>query len=409
MGPATRAMRHGSLSVRRTEPRSLLPVSMRRSVGGSLDAVLALLAASTAGCGDATTGAPVAIDADHLLIVDADAGPRLADGEGPGALFVARSLGQGRFGEAELLLSDPRWREPLDALPRAGGRLLLLDSSAVPPPGSLPGDPPDVRGVIWDVDLSRGTCDLWWTDPRLRQPVGFAQSPEGTLWVSDRAADPSGLGTDTGAVFVLPARFSPGHPDAPSPLGADVAVITGPELVTPAALIVRHDGRVLLMDADSNPRAVFGTPGVLFEIRGSALVPLLEPAETTSPLALIETPAGILYLIDCNEGRESGVYADGALFRVDDDGLVKLIDSYSVGRPRALHDPATGCVLPDGRLAVADANLDPLGLGEDGSKGFMGSGPGCVVALDPVARTIEVLVASPRFVTPISARRIAPW
>ncbi|MCB9897865.1 MAG: hypothetical protein H6825_07675 [Planctomycetes bacterium] len=349
-----------------------------------------------------------------LIVVDSDAGPRLPDGERAGALFLGPALGgqhegDGTYGDVLRLPGDPRWREPIDIL-LTGGHALLLDESGIPPAGSLAGDPPEARGVIWDVDLDSGASTVWWTDPRLRQPVGITQAHDGTIYVSDRAADPAGLGGDTGAVFVIPPRYAPGLPDAPSPLGADdVAAITSAQLVTPAALVTRHDGRILLMDADANPKHVFGTPGVLFEIRDGRLVPLLEPAETTSPLGLIETDDGILYLVDCNEGRESGVYADGALFRVDDDGLVKLIDSYSIGRPKALHDPALGTALPDGTLAVADANLDPLGLGEDGSKGFQGSGPGCVVRLDPQARTIEVLLASPAFVTPVSVRMLRTW
>lgn len=375
----------------------------------------ALLLGLAAGCGtDPSAGEPPEVRStnaqrasilrpDDLLVVDADAGGPGPDGEPAGLLFVARVQGDGTYGEPEVLVADPGWREPVDVLPLSGDRMLVLDSQGVP------GGPPSAaRGVLSLVDLAAGTVTPWWTDPRLRQPVGLARGPDGRVYVSDRAADPADLGGDTGAVFVLPARFDPEDRTAPSPLGADVPVLTSAALVTPAALLATRAGAILLMDADANPRGVPGTPGVLFEIVDDALVVRLEPAQTTSPLGLIETADGLLYLVDCNEGREPDVFADGALFRIEPDGLVKVIDSRIAGRPKALHDPAYGDTLRDGRLAVADANLDVLGVGPVGTKGFAGTGPGCVVALDPAAGTVTPLVVSRRFVTPVCVRRIRP-
>jgi hypothetical protein len=64
----------------------------------------------------------------------------------------------------------------------------------------------------------------------------------------------------------------------------------------------------------------------------------------------------------------------------------------------------------DGRLAIADANVDPLHLGADGSgKGVYGTGHGAVFAWDPdQPDALELLAASELFVTPVAVRRFAP-
>lgn len=375
--------------------------------------LFALLALSLAACGhESAVNGPWtdvethAIASGDLVVVDADGGSAAIPGEPAsersGALWHSRRAASGAFGDVELLLDVPELHELIDVLPVGHGRLLLLESKAPHPDG-------EGAGGVWLLDTQAGRLRPWLVDPRMRQPVGLARAPDGRLLVSDRGAVPPGA-EHAGLVFVVDARHDPADLGTEAPPPEAVGLLTHPDLRAPGALLVRADGRILLLDADANPGGHEGTPGVLFELvpddAGSwTLEPRLAPSETTSPLGLIEGADGHLYLVDCNEARD-GVFADGALFRVDADGLVKLIDVHSLGRPHVLHDPALGDALPDGRLVVADASADPLGLGPDGSKGFNGSGPGAVLALDPQARTVETLLASPRFVTPISVRRV---
>jgi hypothetical protein len=256
---------------------------------------------------------------------------------------------------------------------------------------------------------------LWWSDERTRQPVALARAPDGTLYVSDRSADPLGLERPTGCVFTIEVRE-----------GAALAtrvLAAGAALVTPGALLYTSDGRLLLMDADANPRALRlpdgrqATPGVLYELPvrkgpdGAPAEPiaLLAPDATTSPIALIERRPGELYLVDANADTAPATLGDGALFAIEGKLLRLVLDSASLGRPHALVDPAGGDVLADGRLILADANADPLGLGDDGTrKGVYGTGPGALVAIDPDAGTLETMLADARFVTPLAVRRVRP-
>ena len=98
-----------------------------------------------------------------------------------------------------------------------------------------------------------------------------------------------------------------------------------------------------------------------------------------------------------------------AISEVIGDHLRLVLDSTTLHRPRALVDPVGGDTLPDGRLVIADANADPLKLGEDGThKGVYGTGPGAIVAVDPDAATLTTLIADERFVTPLCVRRVRP-
>jgi hypothetical protein len=234
----------------------------------------------------------------------------------------------------------------------------------------------------------------------------MARSPDGTLYVSDREADPLGLGTRTGCVFALGPAIG-----APSRASSTRIAAAGPELLTPGALLHTLDGRLLLMDADANPKGLnledgrLATPGVLYELRPDGLTVVLEPEHTVSPVALVERFAGEIYLVDANAGTADGMLGDGALFRLAGDGLALVLDTASLGRPRALVDPVGIDVLPDGRLVLADANADPLGLGEDGTrKGVHGTGRGAILVVDPDAPMLDVLIADERFLSPVTVR-----
>jgi len=149
------------------------------------------------------------------------------------------------------------------------------------------------------------------------------------------------------------------------------------------------------------------TPGVLFEVGPDALSVVLEPEQTTSPIAMIERRPGELYLVDANAGRQPPYLGDGALFRIDPEGLTLVVGSESLGQPRRMVDPVAGDVLADGRLVLADANADPLGLGADGTgKGVYGTGHGALLAIDPDRPSVETLLADERFVTPLAVRRV---
>lgn len=382
-----------------------------------------------------------------LLIVDQDAGEPRPGGDRAGALLLAWPGCEGK--DLIRIATDPRWIDPADALELPDGSWLVLESRWAP------GDGP-ARGAIFRVTLAwpewkdefiRSTPafqvdpEPWWTDPRTRQPVALARADDGTLFVSDREADPLDLraaepGRRTGCVFGIEVG-----PDG-RPARTEV-VVAGPELVTPGALLA-WGPLLLLLDADANPRGQLApdgrpaTPGVLFDLvrlAGDSLGPrrphtLLECEGTTSPIALVArdhggrlAPAWVpeLFLVDANWATAPEVLGDGALFRVDfarvatpDEDLVAhglrctlrpAADTLALGA-HALVDPAYGDVLPDGRLVLADANADPRRLGPDGTgKGVYGTGHGAIVIWDPAhPGGLELLAADATLVTPVAVR-----
>jgi hypothetical protein len=364
---------------------------------GSLFERLALLAllVLVGACGSRHA----ALRADELLIVDADAGGLLPDGQRLGVLFRAGARGGHTLRH---YAGDERWIEPVDALVLDDGRVLLLEQQWSPEEG-------EARGALFLVGRGGEPVEPCWSDPRLRQPVALARGPDGTLYVSDRSADPLALGRPTGCVFAVPCVD--GVPDGEARVAA-----AGPELTTPGGLLFdRATGQLLLLDADSNPRGLVlpdgreATPGVLFALGEDGLVVRLQPEQTTSPIALIERRAGELYLVDANAGRQAPYLGDGALYRIDETGLTLVVDGALLDQPRRLVDPVGGDVLADGRLVLVDANADPLGLGGDGTgKGVYGTGHGAVLAIDPDRPAVETLLADERFVTPLAVRRVRP-
>lgn len=385
-----------------------------------------LLAALAAGCGGegaeerARPADALPSGRPWLLVVDQDAGPPDAEGERAGGLLLCEPHAGG-WSAPRLALARPDWVDPADALELPDGSWLVLDSRHGVPGGELLGAIFLVR-IDWEdpsAPVLHGSDAPWWMG-HTRQPVALARGPDGTVYVSDREADPLGLraaepGRRTGCVFAIRVGAD-GLPARTEVLAA------GPQLVTPGALLALGP-RLLLLDADANPRGLLApdgrpaTPGVLFELReGAAPLTLLECAGTTSPIALIarRTAPPELFLVDANFGTQPGVLGDGALFRValgEEPGapatLSLAADTQALGA-HALVDPAYGDVLDDGRLVLADANADPLRLGPDGTgKGVYGAAHGAVLAWDPDRPgTLEVLAAGPELVTPVAVRVI---
>ena len=146
-----------------------------------------------------------------------------------------------------------------------------------------------------------GTISL----PGLQAPVSVVRDSEGTIFVSDRDADPSGVRAAkpgrqrTGCVFGIEvgADGRPAHTEV---------VAAGPELETPGALLATGP-LLLLMDADANPQGLhredgrLATPGVLFDLLRlpdtgrlvrRTLHELMIGDVTTSPVGLIEHRRG---------------------------------------------------------------------------------------------------------------------
>lgn len=379
-------------------------------------ALLALFSSLALSACALTPAHPDALSPGDLVLLDSDSGARTADGaERLGQLFVSRARADGSYAAPELLAEDPRWIEPLELLILPDGDVLVLESSWPALPQPAPSDdaseaesetlPPKPAGSLFRVRPGAAQPVQLLSSPSVwRRPVAMARHVDGRLFVSDRDADPLELGVPTGSVWV----FADGAYSAEPSLAA-----AGPELITPGPMAFDAGGALLVMDADANPLELQlpggrkNTPGVLYRVVDGGLLALVLPRETISPIGMLRTDAGELLVVDANFGWGPRIRGDGALFAVTGDTFQLLLDSVSLGRPGALRDPVDGDTLPDGRVVLVDGNLDPLGLGPDGTgKGVHGTGPGALVVIDLRARTLEILLADARFVSPMCVRRV---
>lgn len=347
---------------------------------------------------------------DDLIIVDLDAGIAHANGERAGKIFLARAADG--YAHPIELTHDETWPEPVDAIILPDRSLLVLDSRITRGSSAA-------RGAIFHCKPPTWEPAEWWSDERARQPVSMARGRDGTIYVADREADPLGLGEETGCLFAI--RVEPGA-GGPGLIQRTDLLAAGRELVTPAAILVAPDDTLLLLDADVNPHDVTrpdgmaGSPGALYRLKDrrdgkrAELEMLLAPRETVSPIALIARGSTEIFLVDANGNLQDGFLGDGVIWRLGPSAkLRRVVDTAALGTPRALVDPVHGDVLPDGRLVIADANADPLGLGEDGTgKGVYGTGRGALLAVDPDVPSVTTLIADERFVAPIAVRRVRP-
>jgi hypothetical protein len=96
-----------------------------------------------------------------------------------------------------------------------------------------------------------------------KDPSGLALDAQGRILVADEAADPAGLGGDTGAIL----RFTPG--------GAPTVLATSALLVNPIGVALDQRGNVLIADPRADPLGVGGSPAAIFRFApGSPPAPL---------------------------------------------------------------------------------------------------------------------------------------
>lgn len=315
------------------------------------------------------------------IVVDADADP-LNRGNFPGALFRLSPDGK----EMNLISSDPLFCEPLDLIFDQYGNLLVVDSMA---------DPLELgnQGAIFRVNRYSGRAEVLLSSEKFGFPNALIMDSEGRIYISDKEADPHGLGK-SGTLWVYDS-----HNDV-----LDL-VVSGPEFISPSPIVFGPDDTIYLIDADANPNSYPGTPGVLYQIDRftGEHAPLVTFNGTVSPVGIIPLDDGRLVVIDANaDPLKTGFYLGGLVMVDPAAGTYEFL--YGT---RKFMDPIRGDLDVDGTLIFTDSSSDPLKLGRDGArKGVEGQGHGAVWRFNLKTKELSLVAADVRFVNPMSVKRV---
>ena len=321
-----------------------------------------------------------------LVVVDMDADPGHGGGF-PGALFRVTRDGK----TVVPVCADPAFREPVDLAFEPTGDLLVLDNAADPLHKGY-------TGALFRVDRFTGRASCLLSAPEFVLPDGLYRDGDGTIYISEKEADPKGLGTDTGCLFAFDSAKRELRV-----LAADAA------FRAPGAVGPGPGGTLLLLDADANPRDYKGrdgrrgTPGVLFQVdkETGAVARLIVFKDTVSPVGLVPRPDGRLFIIDANaDVLHPSAWLGGIVEADPREGTYRFIFL-----SKRFVDPTRGDLGPDGALYFTDSNADPLGLGPDrAGKGVQGTGPGAVWRLDTGKKVLSLVYSGKAFVNPIALK-----
>ncbi len=258
--------------------------------------------------------------------------------------------------------------------------LLLVDDSA---------DPLRVgedRGAVFAIRYLAPAAAIASIADGFVRPVETVLLPDRRLYVLDEAADPLGLGRETGAVFLV-------NPSDVLRQAVAEPVLSSALFFNPTDLAVDDFGRILVLDADSDPFGLGTRPGGLF--RGDPETGNFDVIASTSafrqPISMALDSDGSYVILDrlADPLGQGGI--PGAVFRVDaNSGDVAVVKAFGPDDP--VVTPESIILLPDGDYAIADPEADPSGF-EDGN--------GAVFRLDRESGALTTLLDDPLFVDPI--------
>ncbi|MEZ4653245.1 MAG: hypothetical protein R3E12_06460 [Candidatus Eisenbacteria bacterium] len=228
----------------------------------------------------------------------------------------------------------------------------------------------------------RGTAQGPHSEPRSAAqtvPV-FVPLEGGSVYLADSAADPLGIGNQPGAIFKVNQRT-----------GETTVYATYPQSRDPVDLALVGTARPMMYVIDQ--LFTLGAParGGLFEIDPTTQESRLVAADSTWFRLEDVLPAGddAVLVLDgfADPLHLTPTIGPGALYRVGlPEGNVELVYSDTT-----LTNPRAMTYLPDGRIAIVDADADPLDTGVRS---------GAVFAFDLSTKEIELIVAYPQWVDP---------
>ncbi|MBD3161581.1 MAG: hypothetical protein GF346_05105 [Candidatus Eisenbacteria bacterium] len=187
--------------------------------------------------------AAVATSSSEILLVDAWADPfDLRRGLGPGAVYRVDVT----TGDVEPILSDSLLVSPVALVLDGEGGAYVIDADADPMGYGLR------NGAVFHFDLETGDLSLFAADADFREPVAGVLDPEGVLHVVDRDVRLNANSEARGAVYRLDA------------LGNVSVEAVSESFRKPVGIAFDHQGRLIVSDADADPRERGTDTGTIF-------------------------------------------------------------------------------------------------------------------------------------------------
>lgn len=268
-----------------------------------------------------------------ILVLDEAADPEGLGGQ-PGALF---GLARDDRSVAALHTGSPI-QDPSSVLLREDGTLLIADRR-----GGNPGE-------VWELDPAAGTITSIFADSTvLLTPIDLVAAPDGALLIVDRDVDPDGNGPTQGTIFRVPAGG-----DAPEVFSADPAY----RFLSEAAFL--PDGRLFVSDRRADPGGLGGNTAAIFQLdpESGEVLESWQFEDMIEPGGLVAYQDTLLLVTDLSANPHGFQRPPGALFTFDpDDGTFAefLVNSLTVRPYRSFPQP-DGTILIVDQAAVSAGN-----------------------------------------------------
>lgn len=216
-------------------------------------------------------------------------------------------------------------------------------------------------------------------------PVAAEPLPDRTILVVDSAADPLNLGQETGALLRI-------DPRADLTRSRAELVAASALFVDPVDVLIEPEGTYLLLDSNADPHRNGNAPGAIFRVDPAThnVELVAAPGGWVQPRSLTWDVDGSVLVLDQNADPANTGQRGGAIFRLNrTTGAVTTVFAFT--RPR-FASPSAIAVLSNGDYLIADRDADPEGRGNF---------PGAVFRLPRTGAPPVVFSADADFLEPL--------
>ncbi|MBD3337373.1 MAG: hypothetical protein GF355_17815, partial [Candidatus Eisenbacteria bacterium] len=290
----------------------------------------------------------VRIYSGHFLIVDRAADPQHT-GTAPGAIY---SIYRDNPGVVRIAATPPEFVDPTSVF--IGHNKSVYVSDAAADPLGLGQE----NGAVFRVDPHRRhweSAQLMAASPRFREPLDVAVDAAGRVIVLDQRADPIGYRAPVGAIF----RIDPATQ-------REEILASSEEFRNLVRLLLEDDGGLLVLDSRADPLGLGGSPGAIFRLDPESLerTVFFSRDGFRSLTSLRRAPGGDYILVDEDIDPFGLGTAPGGVIRLD--GTTRTLTD-TLASHADFRDPIDAILTEENRLFVLDRTANPLDF--DNSQG----------------------------------------